>query len=304
VISGGTDNQIQTNSFESFIGSGFHNSIEANAEDAVLVGGDQNHVAGNWAFVGGGNNNQALANFTTIGGGFQNTANGTHEFIGGGSNNTISASTTASSILGGGKNFIGAGSAFATVAGGSGNTVVGTGSFAAGQNCSVQHAGSFMWSDGTLAFGTVAANTFNALATGGYYLFTGSGVGVQVASGGNAWSQISDRNAKENFRTVDCQDVLEKVVAMPLTTWNLKTQSPEIRHIGVMAQDFHAAFQVGENERCINTVDADGVALAAIQGLNEKLEEELKRRDVENAELKSRLAVLEKLVAKLSEKGN
>jgi len=40
-----------------------------------------------------------------------------------------------------------------------------------------------------------------------------------------------------------------------------------------MARDFHAAFGLGESEKRINTVDADGVALAAIQGLNQKLEE-------------------------------
>lgn len=44
-------------------------------------------------------------------------------------------------------------------------------------------------------------------------------------------------------------------------------------HIGPMAQDFNAAFQLGESDRAITTVDADGVALAAIQGLNQKLEQ-------------------------------
>ena len=34
-----------------------------------------------------------------------------------------------------------------------------------------------------------------------------------------------------------------------------------------MAQDFNAAFGVGEGETQISAVDADGVALAAIQGL-------------------------------------
>ncbi|HEY0548440.1 MAG TPA: hypothetical protein VGF13_02495 [Verrucomicrobiae bacterium] len=47
-----------------------------------------------------------------------------------------------------------------------------------------------------------------------------------------------------------------------------------VRHIGPMAQDFRSAFAVGENDRTITTVDADGVALAAIQGLNQKVEEE------------------------------
>ena len=46
-----------------------------------------------------------------------------------------------------------------------------------------------------------------------------------------------------------------------------------------MAQDFHAAFGVGENDTTISTIDEGGVALAAIQGMNEKLEHALRERD-------------------------
>jgi hypothetical protein len=49
---------------------------------------------------------------------------------------------------------------------------------------------------------------------------------------------------------------------MPIQRWNMKSQDASIRHIGPMAQDFHAAFAVGEDNRHINSVDADGVALA------------------------------------------
>ena len=72
-----------------------------------------------------------------------------------------------------------------------------------------------------------------------------------------------------------------------------------VRHIGPMAQDFKAAFGVGESDTGIATVDADGVVLAAIQGLNQKLEE----TRAENAELKRRLQELEKAVRKLSTAG-
>jgi len=41
------------------------------------------------------------------------------------------------------------------------------------------------------------------------------------------------------------------------------------------------------------------VALVAIQGLNQKLTEELKRRDAENAELKRELSELKKTVNQL-----
>jgi len=118
---------------------------------------------------------------------------------------------------------------------------------------------------------------------------------VQVAGGGNAWSAISDRNVKDNFKPVNCREVLEKVVALPVTTWNLKTQPAEIRHIGAMAQDFKAAFDVGEDDRHISTSDADGVALAAIKGLNEKLE----AKEAELTLLKKRLELLEDKLGEL-----
>jgi hypothetical protein len=65
-----------------------------------------------------------------------------------------------------------------------------------------------------------------------------------------------------------------------------------------MAQDFKAAFKVGETDTGITTVDADGVALAAIQGLNQKLD----AKDVEIQDLKQSIAELKKMVQSLAEK--
>jgi hypothetical protein len=114
----------------------------------------------------------------------------------------------------------------------------------------------------------------------------------------NSASLSSDRERKENFKPVDPQAVLEKVAALPLSEWNFKGEG--VRHLGPMAQDFHAAFGLGTDERHITTVDADGVALAAIQGLNAKIEGEKQQREkleAENAELKARLEKLEQLLA-------
>jgi hypothetical protein len=124
-----------------------------------------------------------------------------------------------------------------------------------------------------------------------------------------AFVSSSDRNAKENFRPVDAQAVLAKVAALPLSEWNYKADAAT-RHLGPMAQDFHAAFNVGPDDKHIATVDADGVALAAIQGLNEKvegrmkneevrsrrLEEKLDQKETEITELKARLDRLEQLL--------
>jgi trimeric autotransporter adhesin len=61
--------------------------------------------------------------------------------------------------------------------------------------------------------------------------------------------------------------------------------------MGPTAQDFHAQFSLGHDDRRIATIDADGVALAGIQGLNLKLEEQLRRKEAEIAELRRQLEV-------------
>ncbi len=112
-------------------------------------------------------------------------------------------------------------------------------------------------------------------------------------------TQTSDRNAKENFTPLDARTVLAKVASLPLTQWNFKKESKEVQHIGPMAQDFHAAFGLdGNDDKHISVVDEGGVALAAIQGLNEKLNE----KDAEIQELKQSVADLKKLVQSLAEK--
>ena len=91
---------------------------------------------------------------------------------------------------------------------------------------------------------------------------------------------------------VDGRAVLAQVVSLPLTTWNYKAQDDSIRHIGPMAQDFHAAFGLGVSDKLIDTIDPDGVALAAIQGLNELVQEKV-------AEIAENKAVIEELRARL-----
>lgn len=112
----------------------------------------------------------------------------------------------------------------------------------------------------------------------------------------------SDRDRKENFDDVKPRDVLERLASMPIQRWNYKDDA-KVRHIGPMAQDFHAAFGVGPDEKHIAMVDADGVALAAIQGLNEVVKEKeaaIEALQQENQSLEQRLEALEKLVAALA----
>lgn len=84
---------------------------------------------------------------------------------------------------------------------------------------------------------------------------------------------MSDRNVKSEFRAVDSDELLSKLATIPMTTWRYNAQDPSIRHIGPMAQDFYAAFGVGEDDKHITTIDADGVALAAIQALARQVAE-------------------------------
>jgi len=169
--------------------------------------------------------------------------------------------------------------------------------FAAGRYARAEHDGSFVWGSAPGILATVtesfAENSFTVRCQGGarFYTANGTGAGVSLAGGSGTWTSLSDRNAKENFEQVDATAILAKVAAMPVKTWNYKTQADNIRHIGPTAQDFKSAFGVGESDMGITTVDADGVALAAIQGLVE----ELKERDREIEELKTKSADIDRL---------
>jgi hypothetical protein len=101
---------------------------------------------------------------------------------------------------------------------------------------------------------------------------------------------------------VDGERVLEKVAKLPLSEWSYIGYAQ--RHIGPMAQDFHAAFPLNESDTSLNDADLHGVALAAIQGLNQKLRDQaeaLKAKDAAIHSLESRLVDLEKIVDRLAQ---
>jgi hypothetical protein len=147
----------------------------------------------------------------------------------------------------------------------------------------------------------VHSNTQNDPGAGGTVLMTLDNSGnLRTVSGTIA--TLSDREAKTDFVAVDGKEILERVVKMPVQRWAYKIAPAGQQHIGPMAQDFYAAFNVGLDDKSICTVDADGVALAAIQGLNQKLEESMNEKDARIGALEKNLAELKELVAKLADK--
>jgi hypothetical protein len=89
----------------------------------------------------------------------------------------------------------------------------------------------------------------------------------------------SDQNLKANFSTVNPRLVLDRLSAIPIKSWNYQSDEPSIRHIGPMAQDFRAAFNLGVDDKHIDMIDAQGVTMAAIQGLYQMMQE--KDRQIE-----------------------
>ena len=337
IVAGGEENMADGE--RAVIGGGFIN--EASGLEATVAGGRDNRASGERSTVGGGvgniatkaaatasggANNTATGAYATIGGGYLNTAssytatisggdsntiqdNSASATVGGGYHNTIDSNAFSATIGGGGWNTVGTGAIYATVPGGLQNTAGGNFSFAAGYRAKTTSTGAFVWGDSTdHDIWAASANEFVVRATGGVYFFTAVNpadgfptAGVQLHAGDPGWQNWSDREAKENFQAVDTREVLDKLCALPLTEWNMKAQAPSVRHLGPMAQDFHAAFGLGGgDDKRICSVDVDGVALAAIQGLNQKVEQQ---RD-ENAALKRELESLKQLVGQLTRERN
>lgn len=327
VVGGGSHNTSSANnaaigggyfntssSFVSFVGGGQLN--QATGEYSVVAGGIGNS-AGLAAFVGGGGFD---------GGGFEgNQAGGAASVVCGGQAN---AATAKESTVGGGI-FNTASGVYATVPGGWDNIASGAYSFAAGNLAIATNNNSFVWNGFPNAaysfqpsrmhvFGTngISIDYFGQRSDGGgtHWIVLGDG-GVQFPgqtistwtgaylSDSGTWQSVSDRNRKTGFEHIDPGAILEKIVGLPVESWRYTNELASVRHIGPVAQDFMASFGLGTDDKTISTVDEGGVALAAIQGLNEKMESgtqeseaRIQKLEQENADLKARLEKLEQLV--------
>jgi len=149
--------------------------------------------------------------------------------------------------------------------------------------------------------GEGAGNLVIGDSGGGGHITMGNPLIVPSCTG--CTTVTSDRNAKTNFAAIDRRSVLERLVGIPIQTWNYNSDPKTLRHIGPMAQDFRAAFGLGEDDKHINLIDENGVALAAIQELyknNQAKDQQIDDLKAANADLTKRLDALEKIVEKLA----
>ncbi len=324
-ISGGFGNTA--GGFLSFIGGGYIN--QATGEGSSVCGGSQNNATANIATISGGMANNATAYLTTISGGLTNSASGQAAFIGGGAYNTASSGYTvigggstntasgenafvgggSSNLASGNHSMIGGGStneaggAYSMVPGGQLNNAMGTYSFAAGSRADALSDGCFVWADASSTGYYLICDISNqwlARASGGVYFYTNPGetTGSYLAASGSSWNSVSNRDAKENFTHLDSQQLLENLAKVPITTWNFKEQDPSIVHVGLMADEFNNLITGlgGEGKDYINSMDAVGVSLAAIQGLyveNLDLKAQLDNQQSQINSLETRLVALE-----------
>ena len=169
--------------------------------------------------------------------------------------------------------------------------------------------GSFVFGDASTTAVTLSSslNRMTMRFDNGYRIYTKSDLstGVYMNNGGTGWVSVSDRNMKENFESIDGEEILQKIQHLPITKWNYKGNEDNVKHIGPMAQDFHAAFKLGGSDSLgISTLEFDGVNMAAIQALTnrtdkiETLENKVSEQEAEIEALRRELEELRQLILK------
>lgn len=312
-------------------GSSFSNSVTS--DFGTVGGGSQNTASGISAMVGGGSGNTASGTTATVAGGSGNTASGSSATVPGGQLCTAAGNWSFAAGLRAQANHEGAfvwadpaGVGFASTGvnqfliRASGGVGIGLNNPAgqlhvssAGGNPQLQITQTTTSDYTRLRMNVLGSPSWemdvSPGATPGISWWTGT-VKMNLDYNGNLTTVgtvngSSDRNVKEHFFPVSGREVLEKVSSLPITEWNYITDGETLRHIGPMAQDFYAAFSVGTDDKHISMVDADGVALAAIQGLNQKLVEQdaaLKNQSSEIEKLRQMIAELQETVCKNTNK--
>ncbi len=132
--------------------------------------------------------------------------------------------------------------------------------------------------DSSLTFATVAAVTPQfTMAANGDIAITGT------------LSQGSSRLLKTAIEAVDPSDLFARALQLPVYQWSYIGRPASERHIGPMAEDFHALFGLGGDAARLAPSDVAGVALVAVQELATQVEQ--RKRDI--AEIRARIDALE-----------
>ncbi len=196
------------------------------------------------------------------------------------------------------------------------STIMGRSSFAASGSTgavALGYGASATTNSAAIGYNT-QANTVNTMAFGNSsvtcWVFgrTSSVAGTAICVGTNAsngngayltqggvWTNTSDKNKKENFKSLNGKDIISKINQLKITRWNYIGEDPSIQHIGPMAQDFYRLFQLGNDDKSISTIDPAGVALIAIQELDKK-DKELENKIAEIEKLRQEVEELKELI--------
>ncbi len=319
VIGGGSGHSV--GSASTVISGGMENTIDGYSAKSSIVGGAYNNILGHPLFpssastIGGGASNfVGVAKYATIPGGLRNSAQGDFAFAAG---HRARADHAGAFVWADALDEDFRSTAFnqflVRAAGG-----VGVGATNLTGALYLRHpmgvpAAAMNAADNGLGLGQYSESSYKWIQSYGGPLVLnprGNNVGIGVTNpaaplqvvnatcDGNNWVNSSDRNVKENFKPIDPQAVLAKVANLPIQEWNY-ISTPGQMHVGPVAQDFKAAFNLGADDKHIATVDADGVAFAAIQGLNEKVEGETRKAETRIQKLEAEDAELRSLVAEL-----
>ncbi len=335
-ISGGRSNTASVQ--DSSVGGGSNNT--ASGVGSIVAGGLSNRASGLDSIVAGGAFNTAAGTVSAVGGGLSNCAGGNYSWAGGRrakvrpASNPGSGSCSGLTYPGGegdAGSFIWADSTnedfvsqrsnqFRVRANGGAEFQTGVHGLVAFSNSSASAGaaiqGESVHPDGIAITGrnesTDATLVLNNRGTGRLIrAFRGGTVLMQLENNGDlfiagALTQNSDRDQKEGIQSVDAQSVLDRLSELQISSWRYLNGDDGVRHIGPMAQDFHAAFGFGVSETTISTVDAQGIAFAAIQALNQRLLEsqaevavlkiqsgQMRELAERNAELERRLSLME-----------
>jgi trimeric autotransporter adhesin len=333
-LGGGQDNT--NGAIRAVLAGGQENRLVSGADNSFIGSGWLNYIAGTYSSIVGGSRNSISGDYATVPGGYLNQANGTYSFAAGNRAKALHpgsfvwADSTSADFASTGTNqfLVRAWEAGINTANPQATLDIVTHSsdqFALRlQNAARDGWASIEMADGAgrrgdicFNYGTLPEKYGEMSPQIGFYLPLGPHLVLAESSGyaGNGYvvcntamyvlsvHETSDRNTKTGIEPVSPADILDRVTSLPISAWAF-TNAVSTRHVGPMAQDFYAAFGLGDDDKTIGPRDANGVALAAIQGLNQKVEagsqrsaNSIRKLEAENMELKLRLEKLERLLS-------